>query len=281
MRRIKKNFDELNIKYNGNFSKLAHETRKIFIGMKNDPYISKLKEDVSKLIRELFTDKKGKPTITATVESLSKLRAIFFPMIKDKLISLPLPIIEVDSDKFHFKMQEAKLKLDNFLPDNLHISLNSELHLDFGNRKRNGVVNLHLRMEPISAYVEHIRFEFSKKVGLKYSDYGLLDVHLNDSSIEFYFILEMEKDNVAQMSLDSVNSNLKGLKVKVRDTKHQFLDQIATKLFLPIIQKKVRKALNTKLLELINKELCGRVNKALEHLEHRNGSNEEEVDETN
>jgi len=82
----------------------------------------------------------------------------------------------------------------------------------------------------------------------------------------------LKKDKVDFIECDKVSTNLKGLKIKVVDAKHDMLDKMAMSLFMPTIRSRLEKQLNQVLLDKINGTLCDRINNQLKdyHLKKKN-----------
>jgi len=60
---------------------------------------------------------------------------------------------------------------------------------------------------------------------------------------------------------------LKGLKIKIREAKHDILDKMAMSVFLPMIRSRLEKQLNQVLADKINGTLCDRINNQLKVFE--------------
>src|SRR5690606_39088430 len=78
---IQNNIKELNNKYGQIFDRMSNEAYAIVDGIANDPQISKLSDDVNNLILEIFTDANGRPSPTVALESIARIRDVFFPIL--------------------------------------------------------------------------------------------------------------------------------------------------------------------------------------------------------
>jgi len=245
---IKDDLNELNDKNENLFDELYFESRCIIDGISNDPVYMKLSRDLNSLIKEIFTDEKGQPSIISTTESITRIRDIFFPIIKKYISLISLPIIEIESDNYFFRMQDLKINLAHIAPDQLLIATDSAIKLDTGKLKRHGHLNLNIKFEKITTEIEKLRFQMKKKTFIKYSDSGLVNIYLRDTSIMFHFNLILESNKVDKIILNKVDVDLSNMKIKILEAKHDVLDKIITTVFLPILRSKIRKNVRIKYL---------------------------------
>jgi len=262
-RNIKEQLEGLNNEYNNVFDEISHESRQLINGITSDPTIAKLKSDFDVLFREIFTDVSGKPSTNVAGDAAMKIRNVFYPIIKEKLANVSLPIIEVDSEKYQFRVEDFYLKLADMLPDQLNIETDSSIQVDFDKMTRNGFVNLRVSLFPMSVDVKKIKFLLNKKTGIKYLDYGIADIKLRDCGIYFHFKITLESDKVDRVEMERVDSNFDGLTIKIIDSKHDVLDRIITTIFIPVLRAKVKSAVDESLMDTINNGLCNQINSAL------------------
>jgi len=264
---IKQQGDELNESYNNVLDDLFEETSDIINGITNDPVISTIRKELNNLIIQIFTDENGKPTVTAAASSLLKIKEMFFPIIKERIKNVSLPSIEVESSRYYYKIFNVNFNVIDILPEHIQIDNVSSVSIDMQTMKREGVFQFRLLLSPFTTDINNMRFVLKKKQGIKYNDHGELNIHLKDSSFQFSFRIQLEADRVDYISLDSVEVKLKGLKIKIVESRHDVLDKIATTVFLPVIRGKLQKLIEEKIYDAINSELCDRVNDALKNLD--------------
>jgi len=269
IRGMRNQFRELNEKHKGLFENLFRETSDIITGIVNDPEISKLRNDLNKMLIEIFTDKEGKPSPTVVVDSLTRIKDAFFPIIKEKLRYIDLPIVEVETDKYYYRLSNLSFKLSDILPDMFHIETDSDVHIDLENMKRAGKLNLKMNFYPFKTDIENLCFDLKKKKGMKYRDAGMIDVHIRDAGIMFDFTFNLKSDQVDHFELTNVSSNLGEFKIKVREAKHKVWDRFLTTVFNPVIKSKIRKQVNQSLNDSINAEVCDRINEGLVQAQKR------------
>jgi hypothetical protein len=212
---------------------------------------------------EIFVDENGKPSVHAVGNALIRIRDVFFPMIKDKITTITLPTIEFDSKKYFFRISNVKIGLKDLIPEHLKVESDFNVDIDFMNMKRHGEFNVRVKLDPFNAEVEKLNFFIKKKTGFKYKDYGSLNIYLRESSILMEFNVKLNEDKVDNILLTKVIANLYGLKVKVREAKHDVLDKLAIAIFLPTLRANLENIINTTLYDNINNGICDRINRSL------------------
>jgi gas vesicle protein len=265
--KIKNSFQELNEKYNDLLEELFYEVREIVNGISNDKYISKIGKDINELFKVIFTDSKGKPTVVATAESMLKIKDLFLPIIKGQIEHFVLPIIDIESENYFFRLSNFKLNMMSLLPEQIKIDNNSSIEIDTVEMKRSGYFNLVFSINSISSDIEHLNFFLRKKHGIKFTDYGTVNLHLRDGSLSFAFRFKLEADRVDYLELSSISCDVSGLKIDVLESKHDVIDTIATTVFLPVVRGRLKYLIETRLYEFINDELICRLNDGLRRIE--------------
>jgi len=268
--KIKEQLQDLNDSFDNVFDELSYETRRLINGISTDPLITKMRNDITALFKEIFTDISGKPSANVALDAAMKIKNVFFPVIQNKLEHVSLPIVEVESPKYFFKLEDFNLFLPQLIPDQIQIETDSSVKIDMDKMKRKGSLNFKITLHPINTKIEKLKFLLDKKTGIiKYYDYGIADIKLKDCGIVFYFTLKLEEYNLDSIELTKVDSDFKGMKIKIIDSRHDVLDKIITGIFRPTIRAKVKEAVDESLLDTINSGFCDQINYALKSYEDR------------
>jgi len=262
-RKIRDEGYELNNLYNGVLNDLVYEIREMFYGIANDPIITKIKTDLTVLFREIFTDNTGRPSVYASIDSITRLKDAFFPILKERLAVFELPIIELESKKYFFRIADLKLSFLDLVPEQFQIDSDTSLRFDTEKLKRRGHLGLRIRLEPFTTKFKNIRFYMKKKTGMKYKDYGKLNIYLKKAGIYLDLLVLLRENRMDKIEVVKVSSNLSGLKVKIKEAKHNVLDKIATGVFLPIMRGRLEKMINARLYDKLENEVCYRINDAI------------------
>jgi hypothetical protein len=259
----------LNEKYSDIFDELFYETKEIVNGITNDKNIKKVGEDINALFKVIFTDSNGKPTAIAAAESFIKIKDLFFPILKGQIENFILPVIDIESENYFFRLSNFRLNMMSLLPEQIKIDTDSSVEIDTEEMKRSGHFNFKFTINSISSDIDHLNFFIRKKHGIKFTDYGTVNLNLREGSISFAFSLKLEADRVDHLELSSITCDVNGLNIDILQSKHDVLDTIATTVFLPVVRGRIKYLIETKLFEFINDEFCCRVNGGLKQLERK------------
>jgi len=231
--------------------------------------ISQIRTSINDLILEIFVDETGKPSVNAIANSLVRIRDTFFPILKDKITKISLPTLEFDSKRYFFRISDIKINTSDLIPDQLKIESDFNLSIDLNEFKRKGDFTVRVILDPFSADVEGLKFFIKKKSGIKYKDYGTVNIYLRESSLLMELHVRLLKDEVDYIELSRVETDLSGLKVKIDEAKHDIIDKMVLSIFLPTIRLKLQNMINSALYDNINKGVFDRVNNSLKELHHQ------------
>jgi len=123
-------------------------------------------------------------------------------------------------------------------------------------------------LDQFNADVEGLKFFIKKKNGIKYKDYGTVDIYLRESSLLLELHVKLLEDEVDYIELSKVETNLHGLKLKISEAKHDIIDKMVVSIFLPTIRFKLQNMINNALYDNVNKGLFDRVNNSLKKLHY-------------
>jgi len=87
--------------------------------LSNDRTISRLSEDTQKLVRHLFLDSEGRPTLKTG--TLMDLRKILGPILRSQLAYVALPTLTFNDDSISWVMENVVLKGEDIVPDQVVI----------------------------------------------------------------------------------------------------------------------------------------------------------------
>jgi len=176
---------------------------------------------------------------------------------------LGFPTIEIDSPEAFFRVEGLTFKIADILPDQLNIQTDSNIKFDFEKQKRTGYLGLKVNVGPFKTKIEKVHFHVRKYTGIKYKDYGVIDIKVKNASLEIDLILKLEAETVDHIEVRGVHTSIDYLKIKVRESKHKILDRMATNLFIGAIKHKLCKTVDEKLYNALQHGMCDRINESL------------------
>ncbi|CAG8848351.1 28924_t:CDS:2, partial [Racocetra persica] len=96
-------------------------------GLQEDRTTRQWTHDLECLVRDIFLDEKGRPTIKfELVKDFRKILSI----VAEKLRFIPLPKLENSDDTYEFSFDNTVLHVSDIVPRHLHISLTSDINMD-------------------------------------------------------------------------------------------------------------------------------------------------------
>jgi len=126
-----------------------------------------------------------------------------------------------------------------------------------------------VKLDPFNADIEGLKFFIKKKSGIRYKDYGTVNIYLRESSLFLELHVSLLKDEVDHIEVSKVQTDLSGLKVKIDEAKHDVIDKMVLSIFLPTIKLRLQNMINSALYDNINKGVFDKVNSSLRELHHK------------
>jgi len=247
--------------------KISQETKNFISKIGHDTPIANIRENINKLIMDIFTDEKGRPTIEAATNSIGKIRDVFFPMFRKEFSLFAFPIVEIESTNYFFRIEDFNLHFDDIIPDQLKIITDSKIKIDLEKMKRHGELNFQFLLDDITTKVKKLKFSFRKKTGIKYNDSGKVNIAVRDASINFGFTFKLKEDKVDKIEVNKISVDLNELKIDILESKHEVIDSILTTMFLPVLKAKLTDSIQEALYDVFQQGICCAINQGLKTLE--------------
>lgn len=246
-------------KLRGDFDATLDEFSKFVEGFEEDPELRELAQRFEKLasdvnfidfqrvfgsggqgIFNLFTDLKDQAggLVRDTVE-------VMIPRLIHEIKSIPFPRIEFISHEADVVIDDLNLTAStaSFVPDRVRIINRNDLTLDqrrssFGS---NFDAYLYLEIEGLRVKAADVAYYINKKTGwVGWEDYGFLDLDLGGKDgTSFVVKLENadEEDKESFYKVKKVSVDMSSFKVKVRQTKHWFLNFFLMPFVRPVLRR--------------------------------------------
>nr|CAG8612080.1 86_t:CDS:2 [Entrophospora candida] len=229
-------------------SRLIQGGRKILLEKYND-ITNRIQKEASTFNKAIQKDK----TLSEWTNDFDNLInfAKIIPVFANKIQYVPLPRIENSDEEYDYAFDNFVLHLPEILPRHLHISLTSDVNLD--NEDDNILKNYaSFEISKLCADARNIAFFYKKKKGLiNMIDVGLVDFSIPDNGLKFYMKLFLdlptEDRPYLQLNVLEAETQIESLKLRLHDTKHDFLYTILT----PLVQNRIRKQLENLITEKI------------------------------
>ncbi|KAF0378376.1 conserved fungal protein [Gigaspora margarita] len=260
----------------GNFTeRVTYELSAFNEAIQEDQTTQQWTKDLECLVRDIFLDEKGRPTIKfELVKDFGKILSI----VAEKLKFIPLPRMENYDDNYEFCFDNIVLHVSDILPKHLHISVTSDINLD---REGNDVVQNtgFFEISKLRADARNIAFYFKKKGGLiQMRDVGLVDFAVPADGMRFYMRILLDMPNAdtqfTQFRVLEADTKISELKIRLHDTKRDFLYTLIT----PLAEKRIKRQIENLITEQMKKavafiqEKVARVQTQINELQKRKNS---------
>jgi hypothetical protein len=225
---------------------IANEATSFNEALQQDKTTIQWTQDFENLIGDVFLDAKGQPTIKfELIRDFGKI----LPIIADKMKYLPLPRIENSDEEYDYIFDNVVLYLSDIMPKHIHLSFTSDINLD---REAHDVVmnTAFVEISKLRADARNIAFYYKKKKGLiNMMDVGLVDFAIpkNGLTIRIKTLLNLptEANPYLDLKVLEADTYIEDLKIKLHDTKHDFLYMFLT----PLVEKRLKRQLSNMITE--------------------------------
>jgi len=238
--------------YHDYTSSIAEELRKFNDSLQEDKTTLQWKHDFENLMKDIFMDEKGRPTIKfELIKDFGKV----LPLIAEKLKFLPLPRMENFDDQYEYIFDNIVLHVSDIVPKHIHINLTTDINLD---REDNEIVvnTATMEMSKLRADARNIAFFYKKKGGLiTMKDVGLVDFAIPSDGLRICLklLLNMpsEKEPSLRLSVLEAETEISELRIRLHDTRHDFLYVFLT----PLVEKRLKRQLENIITENAKKSV--------------------------
>jgi hypothetical protein len=245
-------------KYKEDINRITHEAELFNNALQEDKTTRELVHDFETLTQDLFFDEAGKPTIKLElVRDFAKI----LPRIGESLQYIALPRIENSDDEYDYIFDNIVLHLSEIVPKHVHMNLSADIDLD--RPEQDHVLNtMTIDISKLHADARNIAFYYKKKKGLvNMMDVGRVDFSIPEEKglrIHAKVLLRLPTEN-SRLTFEVLESSARmhELKIRLHDTKHDFL----YKLVAPLVQMRIR----TQVEHL----LSARITDAIKYLEQQ------------
>jgi transcriptional regulator with XRE-family HTH domain len=229
---------QLRNKHRDEFQRLKRELLFLNESIQNDKSMLTLRDEVKDLVNTLTTDSKGNMSIKPELLSDAQLliQALF-----ETIKYLPLPPIEREDENGTFRLENIVLNVTDILPSQIKLST----QLDASGQNHNSI---EIRLKQIRAHLRNVKFYMDKRSGFPHiKETGFADIDLSGKNGMDLFISvrpqlpSIDSKHNAMFHINKCTCSISKLRLRLRDTKHDFL----YKLLSPVINAIARKRIET------------------------------------
>lgn len=211
-----------------------------------DPQNKAFSNAIQKLFNDLGTDQNGKATFKPHL--IKDLTNVIIPGIFENTRYVPIPRIEVSDPMIDAIVENLVLESDNLFPNVLEFGNDNYYRLgrrQVSNKNENKVM---IAASGIQCDLKDVAYYVKKKQGFpSLTDKGVMDVFMGGEGFSFKLAARnaQPKDRTHFVAVDNVTVSVKNLNIKLKQSNHKLLFNIAKPLLLkvmrPVIQKVIEK----------------------------------------
>lgn len=258
-RELRQLFKQLN--YLDQDHRLRHQMHVILLEMSqliqaigNDPALMELQADINKLVSNL-----AKMTVNPNDPLLGQnlwenLRPVVLPALVEVLRFVPIPDIVGGNQKYQYEVRNVILRTDQILPDN--ITMKTGARFTSGVQSQDPAkfkTGFRIIISGIRTEVENAYFHFRRLRFPRVKDEGLADFGIDrGADLDIRIVA---KDNFHVMKVKSVKCNLHGLRLKVRDSNHRYMENMMLRLFRGTVRRRVETQVEDSISDTLNSVL--------------------------
>jgi len=224
-------------RYSDHTQRIADEASAFNEALQNDALTAQWAADFQSLVRDLFLDENGQPTVKF---ELIKDFAKILKLAGEKIKYLPLPKIENSDEEYDYVFDNIVLYLAEAVPKHLRMNFMADISL---NRDEKDVLQntAYIEIAQINADARNIAFYYKKKKGLiNMMDVGLVDFSIprHGLTIKLKILLNppTESNPDIEIKVLEANTDIDELKFRLHDSKHDVLYSVLT----PLVEKRVK-----------------------------------------
>ena len=215
-----------------------------------DPQNKAFANAVQKLFLDLGNDSNGK--VTFKPHLIKDLTNVIIPGIFENTRYVPIPRIEVSDPMIDAIVENLVIESDNLFPNVLEFGNDNYFRLgrrQVSNKNENKVM---IAASGIQCDLKDVAYYVKKKQGFpSLTDKGVMDVFMGGEGFSFKLAARnaQPKDRTHFVAVDNVTVSVKNLNIKLKQSNHKLLFNIAKPLLLkvmrPVIQKVIEKQIKS------------------------------------
>lgn len=231
-------------RYRGHTDHIADEFKYLAHQFDEDPLNRSFADSLNRLFHELGNDQNGKPTFKPHL--LKDLTDVIIPGIFESVRYIPVPRIEYSDPQFDAVIENLVIESDNFAPNMLEFA--SDNYFRWGRRtatsgNKNKVM---FSMSGVQMDLRDVSYYIKRKQGFpKVTDIGIADIYLGGTGFSFKIAMETadKTDRAHFFKISSVDVDIKNLDVRLKQSKHKMLFNIAKPILFGVIKPVITKVL--------------------------------------
>jgi hypothetical protein len=234
-----------------NYNNFTTETKNLSSAILNDPWITRLNNDVAQLASDLSTAP-GSAQVGFNATVFDQVKRIFLGYLENHSPLIALPRVHYEDDEWNVVLSNTIIALKDILPE--HIRVENFNALDFGlkatyaNETRGFVKVI---VENIAVHSNFGDLWFDKKTFPAMKDQGKIKMDLGGRGLSFAVVLRLSSQPGALFALERVDCFVDRLKLRVGMTRHDWMYNMIFSMYETSIKKKIQANLENSIASMV------------------------------
>ncbi|ETS73594.1 hypothetical protein PFICI_14540 [Pestalotiopsis fici W106-1] len=240
-------------KYRGHTDRIVDEVKFLAGQFDEDPANRNFAASLQKLFNDLGNDANGKPTFKPHL--VKDLTDIILPAAFENIAYIPIPRIEYTDPQIDAVIENLVLESDNFMPNVLEIA--SDNYFRWGRKKitNKNKNTIDVKVAGIQMDLRDVSYHVKRKQGFpSITDTGVANIFMGGDGFSFRMKLSTadKSDKQHFFKLESVNVDVKNLKIKLVKSNHKALFGLVKPAMLKVLRPVIQKVAEKQLKEQFN-----------------------------
>lgn len=240
-------------KYRGHTDRVVDEVKFLAAQFDEDPANRNFAASLQKLFNDLGNDANGKPTFKPHL--VKDLTNIILPAAFENIAYIPIPRIEYTDPQIDAVVENLVLESDNFMPNVMEIA--SDNYFRWGRKKitNKNKNTIDVKVAGIQMDLRDVSYHVKRKQGFpSITDTGVANVFMGGDGFSFRMKLSTadKTDKQHFFKLESVNVDVKNLKIKLVKSNHKALFGLVKPIMLKVLRPVIQKVAEQQLKEQFN-----------------------------
>lgn len=240
-------------KYRGHTDRVVDEVKFLATQFDEDPANRNFAASLQKLFNDLGNDADGKPTFKPHL--VKDLTNIILPAAFENVAYIPIPRIEYTDSQIDAVVENLVLESDNFMPNVLEIA--SDNYFRWGRKKitNKNKNTIDVKVAGIQMDLRDVSYHVKRKQGFpSLTDTGVANVFMGGDGFSFRMKLSTadKTDKQHFFKVESVNVDVKNLKIKLVKSNHKALFGLVKPVMLKVLRPVIQKVAEKQLKEQFN-----------------------------
>jgi hypothetical protein len=219
-----------------------------------DPQNKAFAVAIQKLFRDLGTGQNGK--VTFKPHLVKDLTNVIIPGAFERTRYVPIPRIEVSDPMVDAVVENLVIESDNLFPNIVEFGSDNYFRLGRRQVSNKSEHKVMIAASGIQMDLRDVAYYVKKKQGFpSLTDKGVMDVFLGGEGFSFKLAARtaQSKDRTHFVSVDNVTVNVKHLNIKIKQSNHKLLFNIAKPLLLRVMKPVITKVIEKQIRENFEK----------------------------